>query len=132
MAEQENVKIAQQTYELFKSGNVPAFLELYSEDITFQLPEIEKVPFAGSHKGRAALAAFVQSVSESQDALAFNPVEFIAQGDKVVVLGNYSWRVKATGREYSSDWAHIVTFSDGKISAFKEYMDTGTAAAAYQ
>jgi ketosteroid isomerase-like protein len=105
---------------------------LYSEDITFQLPEIEKVPFAGSHKGRAALAAFVQSVRESQEALAFNPVEFIAQGDKVVVLGNYSWRVKANGREYSSDWAHIVTFSDGKITAFKEYMDTGTAAAAYQ
>ncbi len=132
MAEQENVKIAQQTYELFKSGNVPAFLELYSDDITFQLPEIEKVPFAGTHKGHAALAAFVQLVGESQDALAFNPVEFIAQGDKVVVLGNYSWRVKATGREYSSDWAHIVTFSDGKIAAFKEYMDTAAAVAAYQ
>jgi len=132
MNEQENTRIVRQSYELFKSGDIQALLDLYSEDIDFQLPEIENVPFAGKHKGRKGTAGFFQSVNEAQDVLAFNPQEFIAQGDKVVVLGNYSWRVKANGREYSSDWAHIVTVRDGKIVGFKEYMDTAAASAAYR
>lgn len=132
MSEQENTRIVQQSYELFKSGNIQALLALYSEDIDWHLPEIENIPFTGKRKGREAVAGFFRSVSETQDVLAFNPQEFIAQGDRVVVLGNYSWRVKATGREYSSDWAHVVTVRNGKIVGFKEYTDTAASASAFQ
>ena len=60
------------------------------------------------------------------------PREFVAQGDKVVSLGHYRWRVKSTGQEYSSDFAHVFTVSDGKITGFQEYTDTASAARAYQ
>ena len=132
MNEQENTRIVQQAYENFKNGDLRALLDLYSDDIDWRLPEIENMPFFGKRKGREETAEFFQSLAEAQDVLTFNPQEFIAQGDKVVVLGNYSWRVKATGREYSSDWAHVVTIRDGKIVGFQEYMDTAVAAAAFQ
>ena len=132
MSEQENTRIVQQSYEHFKSGDIQALLDLYSEDVDFQLPDVENVPFTGAHKGREAVAGFFQSVNESQEVLTFNPQEFIAQGDKVVALGNYSWRVKATGREFSGAWAHVITIRDGKIINFTEYTDTAAVAAAYQ
>jgi ketosteroid isomerase-like protein len=132
MNEQENTRIVRRSYELFKSGDIQALLDLFSEDIDFQLPEIENVPFSGRHKGREATARFFKLVSGSQDVLEFNPQEFISQGDKVVVLGNSSWRVKASGREYGSEWAHVVTVRDGKIVASKEYLDTAASSAAYQ
>ncbi len=132
MNEHENTKIVQKTYELFKSGDISALLDMYSEDIDWQLPEVENLPFTGKRKGREAVADFFQSVNETQDVLAFNPQEFVAQGDKVVVLGDYSWQVKETGREYSSDFAHVVTVRDGKVIGFKEYMDTAASNAAFQ
>lgn len=53
-----------------------------------------------------------------------NPTEFIAKDDKVIVLGNSKWRVKATNKEYQSDFAHVLTVKDGKVSGFREFMDT--------
>jgi len=132
MNEQENTRLVQRCYELFKSGDIHALLDLFSEDIDFQMPEIENVPFSGRHQGREATARFFKLVSESQDVLEFNPQEFMAQGDKVVVLGNSSYRVKASRREYGVEWAHVWTVRDGKVVASKEYLDTAASFAAYQ
>ena len=132
MNEQENTRIVQQAYENFKNGDLPALLDLYSDDIDWRLPEIENISWFGSRKGREETAEFFQSLAEAQDVLTFNPQEFIVQGDKVVVLGNYSWRVKATGREYGGDWAHVWTVKKGKLVSFQEYADTAAASKAYQ
>lgn len=86
MNEQENTRIVRRSYELFKSGDIQALLDLFSEDIDFQLPEIENVPFSGRHEGPEATARFFKLVSESQDVLEFNSQEFIAQGDVVWFL----------------------------------------------
>ncbi len=129
---QENTRIVQQAYENFKNGDLPALLGLYSDDIDWRLPKVENMPWFGSRKGREETAEFFQSLAEAQDVLTFNPQEFIVQGDKVVVLGDYSWRVKATGREFGSDWAHVWTVKNGKLVGFQEYTDTAAASNAHQ
>jgi ketosteroid isomerase-like protein len=40
--------------------------------------------------------------------------------------------VKATAREFGSDFAHVFTIRDGKVVAFKEYFDSAAAATAYR
>ena len=132
MNEQENTRIVQQAYDNFKNGDLPALLDLYSDDIDWRLPEIENVPWIGSRKGREETAELFQSLAEAQDVLTFNPQEFIAKGDKVVVLGDYSWRVKATGREFGSEWAHVWTVKNGKLVGFQEYADTAATSKAHQ
>jgi ketosteroid isomerase-like protein len=132
MNEQENTRIVQQVYENFKNQDISALLDSFSEDIDWQLPEMESVPFSGKHKGRTEAARFFQSLAEAQDVITFNPQEFITQGDKVVVLGDYSWRVKSTNKEFGSDWAHVWTVRDGKLAGFKEYTDTAAASNAHQ
>ena len=132
MSEQENIAVAQQAYNNFKTGNIQALLALLSDNIEWQLPEVENVPFTGKRTGRAAVGEFFALVGANQDVLSFEPREFIAQGEKVVSLGHYEWRVKDTGREFASDFAHVFTIRDGKIVALKEYFDSAVVAAAYQ
>ena len=48
---------------------------------------------------------------------------FVAQGDKVVTLGHYLWRVKATDGEWESDFAHLFSVRDGRVTRFQEFTD---------
>ena len=132
MNEQENTKLAQQVYENFKSGDIKALLNLLSENIEWQLPEIENVPFSGQRRGHEQMGEFFASLADTQEVQHFDPREFIAQGDKVVALGHYAWLVKSTGREFGGDFAHVFTVRDGKVIRFHEYMDTAAVAAAHR
>jgi ketosteroid isomerase-like protein len=64
--------------------------------------------------------------------VTFEPRELIAEGDRVVALGSYSWRVRANGQEFGGDFAHAWTIRDGKAVGFQEYMDTAVGTRAYQ
>ena len=70
-------------------------------------------------------------VLDVQDTVEFVPGEYIAQGDKVVVLGHFLMRIKSTGREFSSDWVHVWTVKNGKVTRFYEYVDTAVVSKAY-
>jgi uncharacterized protein len=132
MSEQDNVEVVRRAYENFKTGDIGALLEQMSEDVEWRLPEIEGASFAGARRGRGQVSEFFTSLADSQDSLSFEPREFVAQGDKVVALGSYVWRVKSNGREYGGDWAHAFTIRDGRIEGFHEYMDSARAEAAYR
>ena len=49
-----------------------------------------------------------------------------------MVLGDYAWRVKSTGREYETDFVHVFTARDGKVARFQEFMDTAVVGWAYR
>ena len=123
MSERENRQLVEQAYATFKAGDIPTLLQSMSEDVTWQLPEIENVPFAGKRRG-AVLSRVFSTLASVQDARSFEEREFIAQGDKVVVLGHYVWQVKANGRTIEGDFAHVFTVRGGQIAAFQEYMDS--------
>jgi ketosteroid isomerase-like protein len=132
MSERTNTAIAQQAYESFKKGDIQTLLKLMSDDIDWELPEIDSVPIAGRRSGRDAVSEFFAMVARDQEVIAFEPQEFVAERDKVVALGHYKWRVKDTDREFASDFVHIFTVRDGRIVAFREHFDTAAVAAAYQ
>ncbi|MGY0576037.1 nuclear transport factor 2 family protein [Bradyrhizobium sp. RDM12] len=131
MSEHENRQLVEQAYANFKAGDIPTLLQAMSEDVTWQLPEIENVPFAGKRQGRGAVGEFFSTLVTVQDSRSFEPREFIAQGDNVVVLGHFVWQVKANGRTYESDFAHVFTVRGGQIVAFHEYTDSAAAAKAF-
>lgn len=129
---EQNTAIAQQAYENFKAGNIQALLDQLSDDVTWQLPEIEGVPLSGKRTGRDGVREFFATPARDQEVIEFEPREFVAQGDKVVSLGHYKWRIKDTGRDFASDFAHVFTIRDGKVTGFREYFDSAAVAAAYQ
>ncbi|HET8669731.1 MAG TPA: nuclear transport factor 2 family protein, partial [Candidatus Saccharimonadales bacterium] len=79
--------------EFFRGGDIKALLSLLSDDIEWQLPELENVPFAGKRRGHEQMGQFFASLVDTQDVQHFEPREFIAHEDKVVALGHYAWLV---------------------------------------
>ena len=73
MSERNNTAIAQQAYDNFKKGDIQALLNLMSDDIIWELPEIEDVPIAGSRSGRDAVGEFFAMVARDQDVIVFEP-----------------------------------------------------------
>jgi ketosteroid isomerase-like protein len=132
MSEQENINLVQQIYGEFKSGNIQGLLAKVDPNISWELPEIENVPFAGKRNGREAVAEFFALVGTSQEPMRFEPIDFVAQGDRVVSLGTYEWTVLENGRTFKSSFAHVFKIQNGLVVDFVEYMDTALAARAYQ
>lgn len=127
-----NTEIVQKGYECFGTGDVEGLLSLFSEDIIWSVPEIENAPFAGTRSGTAAVAEFFTQLVESEDLTRFEPLEFIAEGDKVVVLGESAATVRSTGKTYETEWVQVFHLQDGKVTEFKEFFDNAAATRAFQ
>lgn len=132
MGEEDNTNLVRQAYGNFQRGDIPGVLGLLSDDIEWITPETEELPFASAYHGVEEVGRFFSTLDDAQEVLQFEPTEFVAQNDKVVALGHYAWRVKATGRDFQSDFAHVFTMRDGKIARFQEYTDTAAANAAFR
>ena len=132
MNEQANISLLKQAYDAYDKGDIQRLLGLFAQDISWELPDIEGIPFSGKRHGVDQVADFFRVLADSQDTREFKPDQFIGQGDQVVVLGHGTFTVKATGAEYSNDWCHVFRVAGGKIASFKEYDDTHRAAQAYQ
>src|SRR5262245_5517684 len=124
MNEQENIRLVQQAYEAMATGDVESLLKLMDLDVEWHMPAMEDVPFAGARFGHNGVREFAYLLADSHEVVEFVPEQFIAQGKIVVALGRFTMRVRATGRKIVSDWAHAWTIDGGKITFFREYVDT--------
>ena len=132
MNEQANIDVIRQVYHAFVNGDSQGLLSYMAHDIAWEVPEVPNLPFAGKRRGREQVSEFFRTVAAHQQIRDFRPGEFIAQGDRVVVLGHYEWTVRANGADWGSDWMHVFTVRDGKVTAFREQSDTHRAVEAYQ
>ena len=132
MSEADNTKIIQQCYEWFGKGDVNSLIGAMAEDVTWVVPEIENAPFAGSRTGTTSVAEFFGQLNDAEEMTRFEPLEFIAQDDKVVVLGESAATVHSTGRSYETDWVHVFHLRDGKVTSFHEFFDNAAATRAFQ
>ena len=131
MAEQENVKVVQDAYASFGRGDVQALLNDLDEQVEWHLPGEGLIPQAGTYHGRDGVARFFQILDQTTEFSAFEPRQFIAQDDRVIALGWYQGKAKATGRSFESNWAMSFVLRDGKVLKFQEYTDTGAIAPAF-
>jgi ketosteroid isomerase-like protein len=132
MIEHQPLGLVQQAYSHFKNRDITTLMTFLSDDIEWELPEIENVSFSGKRRGKAAVQEFFSCLMAEQEAVQFIPMEYITQGDKVVVVGHEEWKVRQGGHQFKTDWVQIFTVRNGKIACFKEFMDTAVLAAAHK
>ena len=129
----ENVKVVQDAYACFQRGDLASLLGHMTSDIEWVFPKLENVPYTGTWRGPEQVGRhFFQSLAELTEPIEFEPKEFVAQGDVVIGLGKYKFRVKATGNTYASEFAHVFRFRNGKIASFHEHADTASVERAYR
>jgi ketosteroid isomerase-like protein len=132
MSEQENVKVVREMFEAFRRGDLKGVLDQLTEDVEWRIGGPTEVTYAGIRHGRQKVAEFFKTLGEASEFEEFNPQEYIAQGDRVVVLGHERQRVRATGLVAENDWAMVFTLRDGKIAKFRNYEDTAAVATAHR
>lgn len=132
MTPQENTKIVRDAYAAFGRRDVPAMLASMSDDVDWEgvVGAGPNVPTRGVRKGHQQVAKFFEQMAATADFKRFEPRDFLADGDKVVVLGFYESVIKATGRPFASEWVMVFTLRDGKVVRFREFTDTVALSAA--
>ena len=132
MNEQANIELVKQCYDAFLKGDSEKLLSHMAQDIVWDLPEVPGIGFSGKRQGRDNVAKFFEEVAQAQEVRTFEPREFFANGDKVVVLGHYDWTIVKSGVPFSSDWVHIFTVRNGSVVEFREMLDTYEAMECYR
>ena len=127
-----NVDVVQETYEAVSRGDIPALLELLTDDVEWTLQGPSVIPFAGTRRGREGVAEFFSLVGETLEFEQFELREFVAQGETVVVLGFERSLVKPTGRMFEQEWAHVYALKDGKVAKFLALEDTAAHVVAFE
>lgn len=132
MNEQQNIELVRQAYAAYGRGDVEYVLACMAPQVEWEIPTVPGLAFIGKRQGSEQVAEYFKLANEKQAMREFTPKEFIAEGDKVVVLGYGAWTAKDTSMDVESDWVHVFTVKDGRIVAFREFMDAHVAVEAFQ
>ena len=136
MKEQENVQVVQQMFAAFGQQNLPAVLDTLAEDVYWQSPVTRAVSreilWTRPRHGREQVATFFKELFEGVQPERLEPLQFTAQGDRVIVEGKNRGTVRSTGKNYEHDWVMVFTLVDGKILKLKHYYDTADILVAFR
>jgi ketosteroid isomerase-like protein len=131
MSTEKNVETVKSFFAAIGRGDREGLLALAAEDIEWIIPG-EDWPLAGTHRGQAGLAAVLQKASDEVETTYPAPPEFVAQGDRVLVVGVATGKIKATDKPFKDDWVFDITVRNGKLTKIREYIDTQALARASQ
>jgi uncharacterized protein len=130
----QEIEHIREGYRLFAAGD-PAFLERYEPDATFVFPE--SLPKGGTYTSTWEALEFWTTISELFEGAHPEPEEFIRDGGRLVVLGDFHGRARATRKRVAIRFAHVfgVTDVEGplteqKYTSFEVFIDTAAVLSA--
>jgi uncharacterized protein len=120
-----NLETVQQAYAAFGQGNLAGILATLDPSIVWENPGPNSPSYFGTHRGHAAVAANVFGfLAENLQFDVFEPREFLAGADKVVVLLHMQARIKRTGERFAQDAVHVFSFGSGKVVRFQDFQNS--------
>lgn len=133
MSEAQNTQLVKDAYAAFQRGDINTILNMLDDAVDWQgvIGTEGVLPQAGRRHGRAAVAEFFKQVAEAITFDTFEPREFIAQGDKVAVMGHYRGKANTTGGTYDTDWVMTFEIRGGRVVRFREFTDSAQLVRAY-
>ena len=122
MGTEENSQIVKDVFAALGSGDLQGLLARTASDVEWIVPG--EWALAGTHRGHAGLTALFKKAGDVVEISYPEPLEFIAQADRVVVVGFARGTVKATNRAFEDRFVFAITVRDGKVTNIREYIDT--------
>ena len=126
--EEQNIEVVKRLFEAFSKGDIQGALNTFAENVDFQSPVTRhaepQISWAKPRHSRGEVAAFFKEMAEKMQVRSMEAIDFISQGDRVVVEGKNTGIVKTTGRSYEHDWVMVFTIGDGEITKHRHYYDT--------
>ena len=114
-----NLERIQSGYEAFGRGDIPAVLDIFADDIDWNVTEV--LPQGGQLHGKDEIGGFFERLPTIWEGLSLDVDDFVASGDRVCVIGRASGT--HDGKQMSYGFVHAWTLSDGDATRFDEYAD---------
>ena len=125
----ENVDTVRRGFELLRERGVEAMLELVDPEFEVTTPP-EFTVEPSTYRGHDGLRRYFDSFYEVMEEVRFEPEEFIAAGEQVVVPMRLVARGRGTGIEADQRLVQVCTLRDGKMWRMDLYATREEALAA--
>src|SRR5205085_8446389 len=112
MSTDNNIQTVKEFFAAIGRGDKEALSALVAEDIEWIIPG-KDWPLAGTHCGRAGVAAAFQKASVEVPFSYPESPEYIAQGDRVLVIGFAKGKMTATNKTFEDHFVFDITLRDG-------------------
>lgn len=132
MNDNQNLEVVRNVYAAFGRGDVEGVLAPLDPEVSWRTPGAPDLPTGGLRQGIPAVREFFALLLNTFDVADFQPRDFLASGDKVVVLGTSREGPKGSGRLVPFRWVHVFTFRNGRIVAFEEPADVSELVAEFR
>ena len=116
--------VVKQAYDAYGRHDLPAILNLFAEKTDWQFIGPVSLPYAGLRANRKEVADFFEALVRADDTAVFEPREFIEAGENVTVLGWTKVTARETQKTFETEWVHVITVRDGKITRWRGFANT--------
>ena len=122
----ENLKIIDNLYKAFKTGDIPVILGLLDKNVEWNEAEgnalAEGNPYIGPE---AVLDGVFARLGEEHEYFNLKDIDLNNMyNDKVLATLRYDAKRKSNGVLYDIQIAHLWTLKNGKVVTFQQYADT--------
>ncbi len=131
VTESRNIEATKAIYAAVPAGDLQAALDLMDPDVRITYYGVDAIPYAGDYRGIDEAVAFFTKVGETIAITEMEAWKFIAQGDDLAAWGRQRFRRLATGFEWESEFAHIITLRDGRWLHFRDFMNSALTLQAF-
>jgi ketosteroid isomerase-like protein len=114
--------------EAFNRADIAALMEACHPDAEF-VP-LRAVLEGVTYRGEEGLRKFFDETSEEWSKLRIEPQEFLEAGDRVLLLGRFQARGRASGVEVDVPAAWVFDMRAGRVARLQAYTDQAEARAA--
>jgi uncharacterized protein len=134
--EANNVAVLTEAYRRWhdsRGGSVDHWMSICSENIQFGslIRGAEtRVAYMTGYNARAELGRYFEGLARDWEMIEYKVEQFVAQGDRVVMIGQCSWRHKSSGKVVNTPKVDTWRFANGKAVEYYEYFDTAQVYAA--
>jgi ketosteroid isomerase-like protein len=108
-------------YASLAAGDAKAALGLMADDIAWTAMWHYQAKGSGP---QAVAEGVLMPLMAEWSSFAMTPDRMIVEADTVVSLGRFTATHGATGKSVEAGYAHVWTVRDGRIAAFRQFIDT--------
>ncbi len=88
----------------------------YSPEVLWEIPEeFQTLGFAESYRGHEGLVQGLEQFSEAFESWEIRPARALDLGDRVLALGSFRGKARASGVEWQQEFSQLVTLWRGAV-----------------
>lgn len=126
-----NIEATKAIYAAVPAGDVETVLQHLDPEVRITYYGTEQIPYAGDYRGVEQALRFLATVGQTVEVLEMEPWKFIAEGDDLATWGRQKFRRLATGQEWETEFAHIISLRDGRWLHFRDFANSALALEAF-